>query len=57
MLLALSVLPCCAMPCAGVPTLPWSGDGVMIDYNDCPGGAIPDDVYDKASSQVLQVLA
>jgi hypothetical protein len=56
-LLALSVLPCCAMPCAGVPTLPWSGDGVMIDYNDCPGGAIPDDVYDKASSQVLQVLA
>lgn len=33
---------------AGVPTLPWSGDGVMIKYEDCDNGEIPDDIYDKA---------
>lgn len=32
----------------GVPTLPWSGDGVTIDYTSCPGGVIPEDVYAKA---------
>jgi acetyl-CoA carboxylase / biotin carboxylase 1 len=33
---------------AGVPTLPWSGDGVMIDYAACPNGVVPHDVYDRA---------
>lgn len=33
---------------AGVPTLAWSGDGVQIAYEDCPGGEIPRDVYEKA---------
>lgn len=33
---------------AGVPTLPWSGDGVMIDYADCADGIIPADIYDRA---------
>lgn len=33
---------------AGVPTLPWSGDGVKIDWVACPDGVIPEKVYDKA---------
>ena len=33
---------------AGVPTLPWSGSGVTMDYAACPGGVIPPDVYDRA---------
>lgn len=33
---------------AGVPTLPWSGDGVKISYAECPEGNMPKDVYDKA---------
>ncbi|KIY93907.1 biotin carboxylase [Monoraphidium neglectum] len=32
---------------AGVPTLPWSGSGVAISYEDC-GGEIPLDIYNKA---------
>ncbi|KIY96881.1 acetyl-CoA carboxylase / biotin carboxylase [Monoraphidium neglectum] len=32
---------------AGVPTLPWSGSGVAISYEDC-GGVIPQDTYDQA---------
>lgn len=31
---------------AGVPTIPWSGTGVSVDYESC-GGTIPADVYDK----------
>ena len=31
---------------AGVPTIPWSGSGVALDYAAC-GGKIPPDVYDK----------
>ena len=33
---------------AGVPTLPWSGDGVTADYTTCPEGVIPPDIYDQA---------
>ena len=33
---------------AGVPTLPWSGDGVEIQYDECENGEIPGDIYDKA---------
>ena len=33
---------------AGVPTLPWSGDGVAIDWTACPDGVIPPKIYDKA---------
>lgn len=33
---------------AGVPTLPWSGDGVTIDYTQCADGIIPADIYDRA---------
>ncbi|EFN59405.1 hypothetical protein CHLNCDRAFT_56737 [Chlorella variabilis] len=33
---------------AGVPTIPWSGDGVTVDYAACAGGVIPADVYDRA---------
>ncbi|KAL4426359.1 hypothetical protein ABPG77_004653 [Micractinium sp. CCAP 211/92] len=33
---------------AGVPTLPWSGDGVTVDYAACADGVIPPDVYDRA---------
>lgn len=33
---------------AAVPTLAWSGDGVTISYKDCPGGIIPEDIYDQA---------
>jgi len=32
---------------AGVPTIPWSGTGVAIDFASC-GGVIPPDVYDSA---------
>lgn len=33
---------------AHVPTLPWSGDGVTVEYQDCPNGEIPEEIYDKA---------
>jgi hypothetical protein len=33
---------------AGVPTIPWSGDGVTVDYAACEGGVIPPEVYDRA---------
>ena len=39
---------------AGVPTLPWSGDGVAIHYSDCPGGVIPEDIYTKACVRSMQ---
>jgi len=39
---------------AGVPTLPWSGDGVAIAYSDCPGGVIPEDIYSKACVRTLK---
>ncbi len=32
---------------AGVPTIPWSGSSVSLDYASC-GGKIPADIYDKA---------
>ncbi|GMH43409.1 hypothetical protein BSKO_11331 [Bryopsis sp. KO-2023] len=32
---------------AGVPTLPWSGSGVSISFEEC-GGVIPTPVYEKA---------
>ncbi|PRW58200.1 acetyl- carboxylase 1-like isoform A [Chlorella sorokiniana] len=38
---------------AGVPTIPWSGDGVTVDYA-ASGGVIPPDVYDKACIHSLQ---
>ena len=31
---------------AGVPTIPWSGSGVSMDFESC-GGVIPPDVYSK----------
>lgn len=31
---------------AGVPTIPWSGTGVSVDYDSC-SGTIPPDVYNK----------
>jgi acetyl-CoA carboxylase/biotin carboxylase 1 len=34
---------------AGVPTIPWSGSGVALDYAAC-GGKIPPDVYDKVGA-------
>ena len=39
---------------AGVPTLPWSGDGVHVDYASCPGGVFPEDIYDKACIHSLE---
>lgn len=39
---------------AGVPTLAWSGDGVKVDYADCPNGVLPKDVYDKACIHSLR---
>lgn len=32
---------------AGVPTIPWSGTGVAVDFASC-AGVIPPDVYDSA---------
>ena len=32
---------------AGVPTIPWSGSGVAVDYASC-NGEIPADVYARA---------
>ena len=32
---------------AGVPTIPWSGTGVAVDFASC-NGVIPPDVYDSA---------
>ena len=32
---------------AGVPTLPWSGSGVAISFDECDG-VIPPDAYDAA---------
>ena len=31
---------------ANVPTIPWSGSGVSVDYSSC-GGQIPPDVYEQ----------
>jgi hypothetical protein len=31
---------------AGVPTLPWSGSGVAVAFDECRG-VIPEDVYDQ----------
>ena len=31
---------------AGVPTIPWSGSGVAVDYAAC-GGAIPPEIYNQ----------
>ena len=29
---------------AGVPTIPWSGSGVAVDFESC-GGVIPPEIY------------
>jgi acetyl-CoA carboxylase/biotin carboxylase 1 len=34
---------------AGVPTIPWSGSTVSVDFATC-AGKIPPDVYDKVRS-------
>ena len=31
---------------AGVPTIPWSGSGVAVDFESC-GGVIPPEIYKK----------
>ncbi|KDD75680.1 L chain of carbamoyl-phosphate synthase, partial [Helicosporidium sp. ATCC 50920] len=33
---------------ASVPTLAWSGSGVSVRYEDCAGGEVPSDIYDRA---------
>ncbi|EIE18073.1 hypothetical protein COCSUDRAFT_26470 [Coccomyxa subellipsoidea C-169] len=38
---------------AGVPTIPWSGSDVSVDYESC-GGKIPADVYKKACIHNLE---
>lgn len=35
---------------AGVPTIPWSGTGVAVSFEECNGN-IPPDVYDRACVQ------
>lgn len=35
---------------AGVPTIPWSGSDVSIDYTVC-GGKIPSDIYNKVGCE------
>lgn len=35
-----------------MPTLPWSGSGVAVSYEEC-GGVIPLDVYSKACMHSL----
>ena len=34
---------------ASVPTIPWSGSGLSMDYATC-NGVIPPDIYDAVSS-------
>ena len=34
---------------AGVPTIPWSGSGVAVDFESC-GGVIPPDIYKQVRS-------
>ena len=34
---------------AGVPTIPWSGSGVSVDFASC-GGVIPPKIYSQARS-------
>ena len=41
---------------AGVPTIPWSGTGVELDFASC-GGVIPPDTYNKVSSCSCRCLA
>lgn len=36
---------------AGVPTIPWSGSDVAVDFESC-NGVIPPDVYSKACSSL-----
>lgn len=38
---------------AGVPTIPWSGSGLQMDYATC-NGVIPPEVYDAVSCNALQ---
>ncbi|CAG9465063.1 unnamed protein product [Pedinophyceae sp. YPF-701] len=38
---------------AGVPTIPWSGTGVVVDFEAC-GGSIPADVYRTACVASLE---
>ena len=37
---------------AGVPTIPWSGSGVAIDFSSC-NGIIPPDIYDSVRLPLL----
>lgn len=37
---------------ADVPTIPWSGSGVKIDFDTCQG-EIPPEIYDKVCSLSL----
>ena len=39
---------------AHVPTIPWSGSGVSVDYSSC-GGQIPPDVYERVWARTAPV--
>lgn len=39
---------------AGVPTLPWSGSGVQVPFEECAGGAIPPAVYRRACIETVE---
>ena len=41
---------------AGVPTIPWSGTGVELDFETC-GGVIPPDIYNKVCHYAAAVHA
>lgn len=38
---------------ANVPTIPWSGSGVKMDFESCQG-EIPPEIYDKVLSLLLR---
>ena len=37
---------------ANVPTIPWSGSGISMDYGTCDG-VIPQDIYDAVGGTTL----
>ena len=37
---------------ASVPTIPWSGSGISMDYGTCDG-VIPQDIYDAVGCTTL----
>ena len=38
---------------AGVPVIPWSGDGLRCNYKES-GGHIPDDIYNAANVTTVE---